>query len=76
MDGREVLTLIKEDQDLKTIPIIILTTSEAEIDIVKSYELKANCYLSKPVELEAFYSLVQKINEFWLTTAKLPGSHA
>ena len=76
MDGREVLTLIKEDEDLRTIPIIILTTSEAEIDIVKSYQLKANCYLSKPVELEAFYSLVKKINEFWLTTAKLPGSHA
>jgi two-component system, chemotaxis family, response regulator Rcp1 len=76
MDGREVLTLIKEDEELRTIPIIILTTSEAEIDIVKSYQLKANCYLSKPVELEAFYGLVKKINEFWLTTAKLPGSAA
>jgi CheY-like chemotaxis protein len=76
MDGREVLTLIKEDEVLGTIPIIILTTSAAEIDIVKSYQLKANCYLSKPVELEEFYSLVKRINDFWLTTAKLPGSHA
>lgn len=76
MDGREVLTLIKDDEDLKTIPIIILSTSEAGADIVESYQLKANCYLSKPVELQAFYSLVKKINEFWLTTVKLPGSHA
>jgi len=76
MDGREVLTLIKEDEHLSTIPIIILTTSEAEIDIVRSYQLKANCYLSKPVELEAFYNLVKQINEFWLTTAKLPGPNA
>jgi chemotaxis family two-component system response regulator Rcp1 len=76
MDGREVLTLIKEDENLRTIPIIILTTSEAEIDVMKSYQLKVNCYLSKPVELEAFYSLVKKINEFWLTMAKLPGSPA
>jgi chemotaxis family two-component system response regulator Rcp1 len=76
LDGREVLTLIKEDENLRTIPIIVLTTSDAEIDIVKSYQLKANCYLSKPVELEAFYSLVKQINEFWMTTVKLPGFHA
>jgi two-component system, chemotaxis family, response regulator Rcp1 len=76
MDGREVLALIKEDEDLRTIPIIILTTSDAEVDIVNSYQLMANCYLSKPVGLEAFYSLVKEINEFWLTMAKLPGSHA
>jgi two-component system, chemotaxis family, response regulator Rcp1 len=76
MDGREVLGLIKEDEDLRTIPIIILTTSDAEADVVNSYQLKANCYLSKPVELEAFYGLVKKINEFWLTTVKLPGSYA
>ena len=72
MDGREVLAQIKEDDDLKTIPTIILTTSEAEADIVKSYQLQANCYLSKPVQLEAFESLVKSINDFWLVKAKLP----
>jgi chemotaxis family two-component system response regulator Rcp1 len=72
MDGREVLTRIKEDASLKTIPTVILTTSEAEADIVKSYQLQANCYLSKPVQLDAFESLVRSINDFWLTRAKLP----
>ena len=72
MDGREVLAHIKEDENLKTIPTVILTTSEAEADIVKSYELQANCYLSKPVQLDAFESLVKSINDFWLTRAKLP----
>jgi CheY-like chemotaxis protein len=72
MDGREVLALIKEDSGLKTIPTVILTTSEAESDIVKSYQLQANCYLSKPVQLEAFESLVKSINDFWLTKVKLP----
>ncbi|MGC2463845.1 MAG: response regulator [Candidatus Acidiferrum sp.] len=72
MDGREVLAHIKDDEDLKTIPIVILTTSEAEADIVKSYQLQANCYLSKPVQLEAFESLVKSINNFWLTKVKLP----
>jgi CheY-like chemotaxis protein len=72
MDGREVLAQIKADDSLKTIPTIILTTSEAEADIVRSYQLQANCYLSKPVQLEAFESLVKSINDFWLTQAKLP----
>jgi two-component system, chemotaxis family, response regulator Rcp1 len=72
MDGREVLAHIKEDADLKTIPTVILTTSEAEADIVKSYELQANCYLTKPVELDTFEALVKSINDFWLTKAKLP----
>jgi chemotaxis family two-component system response regulator Rcp1 len=72
MDGREVLAHIKEDDDLKTIPTVILTTSDAEVDIVRSYELQANCYLSKPVQLDAFESLVKSINDFWLTKAKLP----
>lgn len=72
MDGREVLVLIKEDEDLKTIPTVILTTSDAEADIVKSYELQANCYLTKPVQLDAFENLVKSINDFWLTKAKLP----
>ena len=72
MDGREVLALIKADPSLKMIPTIILTTSEAEADIMTSYRLQANCFLSKPVQLEAFESLVRSVNDFWLTTAKLP----
>jgi chemotaxis family two-component system response regulator Rcp1 len=72
MDGREVLSLIKQDAGLKTIPTIILTTSVAEEDIVKSYQLQANCYLSKPVQLEEFEAVVRSINDFWLTRAKLP----
>ncbi len=72
MDGREVLAHIKADANLKTIPTVILTTSDAEADIVKSYQLQANCYLSKPVQLDAFEALVKSINDFWLTKAKLP----
>jgi two-component system, chemotaxis family, response regulator Rcp1 len=72
MDGREVLAKIKEDASLKTIPTVILTTSEAEADILKSYQLQANCYLSKPAQLDAFESLVKSINDFWLTKVKLP----
>ena len=72
MDGREVLAHIKDDPVLKTIPTVILTTSDAEADIVKSYQLQANCYLSKPVQLDAFESLVGSINDFWLTKVKLP----
>jgi two-component system, chemotaxis family, response regulator Rcp1 len=72
MDGREVLAHIKEDNNLKTIPTVILTTSDAESDIVKSYQLQANCYLTKPVQLDAFEALVKSINDFWLTNAKLP----
>jgi CheY-like chemotaxis protein len=72
MDGREVLAHIKEDDSLKTIPTVILTTSDAEADIVKCYQLQANCYLSKPVQLEAFEALVKSINDFWMTKVKLP----
>ena len=72
MDGRQVLARIKDDNNLRTIPTVILTTSEAEADILKSYELQANCYLSKPVQLEAFENLVKSINDFWLTKVKLP----
>jgi two-component system, chemotaxis family, response regulator Rcp1 len=72
MDGREVLARIKADDSLKRIPTVILTTSEAEVDIAKSYQLQANCYLSKPVQLDAFEALVKSINDFWLTKAKLP----
>ena len=72
MDGRAVLALIKENQSLKTIPTVILTTSQSEADIVQSYKLQANCYLSKPVQLVEFETLVKSINDFWLTRAKLP----
>ena len=72
MDGREVLARIKEDDNLKTIPTVILTTSDTEADIVKCYQLQANCYLSKPVQLDAFEILVKSINDFWLVKAKLP----
>jgi CheY-like chemotaxis protein len=72
MDGREVLALIKSDELLKAIPTIILTTSQSEADIVKSYQLQANCYLNKPVQLAAFEALVSSINAFWLTHVRLP----
>jgi chemotaxis family two-component system response regulator Rcp1 len=72
MNGREVLAQIKKDDELKTLPIVILTTSDSEGDIVKSYELHANCYLCKPVQLTAFEDLVKSINEFWVTRARLP----
>jgi chemotaxis family two-component system response regulator Rcp1 len=72
MDGREVLAHIKEDDTLKLIPTVILTTSDAEADIVKCYQLHANCYLKKPVQLDAFESLVKSINDFWLTKVELP----
>jgi two-component system, chemotaxis family, response regulator Rcp1 len=72
MDGREVLSLIKADESLKLIPTVILTTSVAEADVTASYELQANCYLSKPVQLDAFESLVASINDFWLTRVELP----
>jgi CheY-like chemotaxis protein len=72
MGGLEVLEQIKSDAGLKTIPTVILTTSEAEADIAKGYRLQANCYLRKPVHLEAFEMLVRSINDFWLNKAKLP----
>jgi CheY-like chemotaxis protein len=72
MDGREVLAAIKADEELKTIPTVVLTTSDSEKDILKSYELQANAYLTKPVRLEEFESLVKSINDFWLTKVKLP----
>jgi len=75
LDGREVLAQIKSDDHLKTIPTIILTTSGAQADILRSYQLHANAYVSKPLQLDAFQSLVSSINEFWLTKAKLPHRH-
>ena len=71
-DGREVLALIKKDSDLKQIPVVVLTTSEAEEDVLKSYELHANCYVTKPVDLEKFIHVVQSIDRFWLTVVTLP----
>jgi chemotaxis family two-component system response regulator Rcp1 len=72
MDGREVLATIKADEELRTIPTVILTTSVAADDILRSYELQANVYLSKPVQLDAFENIVKSINDFWLTKARLP----
>lgn len=72
MDGREVLAQIKGDPHLKTIPTVILTTSAAEADILKSYQLQANAYLNKPVRLDDFEVLVKSIHDFWLTRVKLP----
>jgi two-component system, chemotaxis family, response regulator Rcp1 len=72
MDGREVLSHIKNNDDLKTIPTVILTTSNASADIARSYELQANCYLTKPVQLDAFETLVKSLNDFWLTKVALP----
>ncbi|WP_088347584.1 MULTISPECIES: response regulator [Rhodomicrobium] len=72
IDGREILAHIKEHENLKMIPTVILTTSEADADILKSYQLNANCYLSKPVQLDDFEALVNSINEFWLLKVKLP----
>lgn len=71
-DGREVLMEIKTDPCLKTIPVVVLTTSGSEEDIERSYELYANCYISKPVDLEGFLSVVRSIDDFWLSAVKLP----
>jgi two-component system, chemotaxis family, response regulator Rcp1 len=71
-DGREVLTEIKADPRLKTIPVVVLTTSRAEQDILHSYELQANCYITKPVDLDQFITVVQSIEDFWLTVVTLP----
>lgn len=72
-DGREVLEEIKGDENLKHIPVVVLTTSNAEQDILKSYALHANCYITKPVDLEQFAKVVSSIEEFWFSIVKLPG---
>jgi two-component system, chemotaxis family, response regulator Rcp1 len=72
--GREVLEEIKNDPTLRRIPVVIITTSEAEEDIVRSYDLHANCYISKPVDLDQFITVVRSIEDFWLTIVKLPAS--
>lgn len=71
-DGREVLAEIKEDPELKSIPVVVLTTSDADTDVIKSYELHANCYITKPVDLEKFMHIVQRIEDFWLAIVRLP----
>jgi two-component system, chemotaxis family, response regulator Rcp1 len=72
MDGREVLEKIKDDKHLKSIPVVILTASKAEEDILKTYNLRANFYVTKPVDLEQFVKVVKSLEDFWLATVKLP----
>lgn len=71
-DGREVLAEIKNDDILKRIPVVVLTTSQAEDDILKAYDLSANCYITKPVDFDQFVKIVQSIEHFWFTIVKLP----
>jgi two-component system, chemotaxis family, response regulator Rcp1 len=72
LDGREVLKVIKTDDRTKRIPVVILTTSQAEEDIIRTYDLQANCYITKPVDLDQFIKIIKSINEFWFTIVKLP----
>ena len=71
-DGREVLSELKTDEGLKHLPVVVLTTSQAEHDVLKIYRLHANCYITKPVDFDEFVSIVKTIEEFWLTLVKLP----
>ena len=73
-DGREVLAEVKSDPALKMIPVVILTTSASDVDIERSYLLHANCYISKPVDLDGFLTVVRSIDNFWLSVVKLPPS--
>jgi len=72
-DGREVLAEIKNDEDLKRIPVVVLTTSKSEVDVLKAYGLHANCYVVKPVNFELFAAVVSQIEQFWFATVTLPG---
>src|SRR5438132_14397876 len=72
MDGREVLAEIKRDPDLRRIPVVILTSSNADADVIKTYDLHANCYVTKPVGLEQFATVVRSIEDFWLAIVRLP----
>ncbi len=74
MDGREVLQKIKKDENLKRIPVVVLTTSQAEEDILKSYDLNANCFVTKPVDLDQFMEVIKSIKNFWLSIVKYPSS--
>jgi len=71
-DGREVLAEIKDDPELKRIPVVVLTVSQAEEDILRTYNLHANCYITKPLDLDRFLEVVQQVENFWLTIVKLP----
>ena len=71
-DGREVLADLKSDPELRRIPVVVVTSSEAEQDVLRSYDLHANCYITKPVDLEQFLEVVKSIEDFWLTIVKLP----
>ena len=71
-DGREVLVELKNDLDLKTIPVIVLTTSRSDEDVLRSYQLNANCYITKPVDFEHFIEVIRSIEQFWLTVVTLP----
>jgi two-component system, chemotaxis family, response regulator Rcp1 len=71
-DGREVLAEIKDNPALKRIPVVVLTTSKAEEDIVRTYDLHANCYITKPVDFDKFVSVVRSIDDFWLSVVRLP----
>ena len=73
-DGREVLAEIKADPNLRRIPVVVLTTSRAEEDIFRAYDLHANCYITKPVDFKQFLDVVQSIEDFWLTVVKLPAN--
>ena len=74
-DGREVLAEIKENDDLKRIPVVIMTISQAEADILKSYNLHANCYVTKPIDLNQFIKVIKSIEEFWFSIVKLPSKN-
>jgi len=73
-DGREVLAEVKADPDLRRIPVVILTTSKAEEDILKTYDLHANCFVTKPVDFDQFIKVIRSIEGFWLTIVQLPGT--
>jgi len=75
-DGREVLAAVKADPDLKRIPVVILTVSKAEEDVLKTYNLHANCYITKPLGLDQFIKVVKAIEDFWLTIVRLPPNGA
>jgi two-component system, chemotaxis family, response regulator Rcp1 len=74
-DGREVLAELKADPELKAIPVVVLTSSDAEKDVVRSYDLGANCYVTKPVDLDQFANVVRTIEDFWFVVVKLPYKH-
>ncbi|MBI3319770.1 MAG: response regulator [Candidatus Omnitrophica bacterium] len=74
-DGRELLAEVKADADLRRIPVVVLTTSKAEQDILKAYDLHANCYITKPLDLDQFITVVKSIENFWLQIVKLPTTH-